>query len=158
MLEALFILFLLTKNFFYFLGLAVTVAVGLTFLVIGWRNNHYRLLCRPWWRSWTCWYTYFNPLKHVYQRIKYGCSDDDAWNFDQYFLKVIPIGLTHVRESGLAPDLPEKDWNMMIEGIGGYRHIFECYEIDCPVSHNKLREDFEQAMALLTKHFDRLWI
>ncbi len=157
--EFFFIIFLLTKNIFYFIGLFVVLAVVLTFLVIGWRENPYRLLCRSWWRRWFCWYVYSRQIRHYYERLKYGCSWDDAWNFDQYFLDVVPIGLSHVRESPLSPDsISEKDWNNMIVSLIAYKHALGCYEVDCPISHTKLREDFERAMGLLTKHFDKLWI
>ena len=107
-------------------------------------------------------YTYTNPIYSAYNRLRYGCSYDDAWGFDTYLLKMLPVGLKHIRynEISYSDDISEKDWNDMIGGIEAYYHVHDCdYENDeCPYSHTKLEQDFDHAMFLLTKHFDQLWI
>lgn len=106
-------------------------------------------------------YTYTNPIYAAYNRLRYGCSYDDAWGFDTYLLKMLPVGLKHIRYGSFGDGImPEKDWNDMIGGIEAYYHVHDCdYENDeCPYSHTKLEQDFDYAMFLLTKHFDQLWI
>lgn len=145
-------------TFLTLLGLLTLWAFTIWVLYVAIYKNGYRLFCGMWWKEVFRPGSYLFELKHYYQRLRYGISYSDAWDFDTHLLKIIPIGLEHVRDSGLAPDLSPKDWDDMIEGIRNDRHIRKCHDLDCPLSHTQIQKDFEHAMKLLTKHFDMLWI
>jgi len=161
MLELFFLMFLLTQNLFWALGvLTFTGFCGYMVYCAFWTAS-YKVFSSYWWMEMTSLYTYTNPIYSAYNRLRYGCSYDDAWGFDTYLLKMLPVGLKHIREGGFDDDesrLSEKDWNDMIGGIEAYRHVHDCDYDECPYSHTKLEQDFDYAMFLLTKHFDQLWI
>lgn len=125
------------------------------------KNIPYRFFCKSWLEALVSLYTYTSPIVHAHDRLKYGCSWDDAWNFDNYLLKMLPVGLQHLRNSDFV-NISEKDFNDMIGGIEAYNHIYECtYDYlngECPYSHVKLQEDFEHSMALIAENFTGLWI
>lgn len=160
MLEFFFLLLFLSKLFFLAFWVVLFLAY---FTYCAFYCNPYKFFTSSWLETIASLYLYISPIKHIYQRLKYGCSWEDAWNFDQYLLtQVLPTGLNHLRESNLV-NLAEKEYNDMLGGIEAYYHMYECpYEYssleDCPYSHKKIEEDFEKAMSLITKHFKGLWI
>jgi hypothetical protein len=161
MLELAFLLFILTKNLFWGLGVLTFSAFCAYIGYCALYRNPYRFFSSFWLEEIASLYLYTSPIKHIYQRLRYGCSDHDAWDFDKYLLAMLPVGLNHLRDSDMV-NLTEKEWNDILGGIKGYNHVYECmYEYDygqCPYSHQKLEEDFEKAMELITKNFKGLWI
>jgi len=162
MLELFFLMFLLTQNLFWALGVLTFTALCAYVVYCAFWATSYKLFSSFWWMEIISSYTYTNPIYSAYNRLRYGCSYDDAWGFDTYLLKMLPVGLKHIRynEISYSDDVSEKDWNDMIGGIEAYYHVHDCdYENDeCPYSHTKLEQDFDHAMFLLTKHFGQLWI
>jgi len=162
MLELFFLMFLLTQNLFWALGVLTFTALCAYVVYCAFWATSYKLFSSFWWMEIISSYTYTNPIYSAYNRLRYGCSYDDAWGFDTYLLKMLPVGLKHIRynEISYSDDISEKDWNDMIGGIEAYYHVHDCdYENDeCPYSHTKLEQDFDHAMFLLTKHFGQLWI
>ena len=161
MLELFFLMFLLTQNLFWALGVLTFTALCAYMVYCAFWTASYRLFSSYWWMEVISGYTYTHPIIHSYQRLKHGCSDHDAWGFDTFLLNILPVGLKRVRDNYFSEtDISEKDWNDMIGGIEAYRHIYRCsYRPgQCPYSHLKLTEDFSHAMWLLTRHFNKLWI
>jgi len=162
MLELFFLMFLITQNLFWALGVLTFTALCAYVVYCAFWTTTYRLFCLSWFEEVFSFYAYTNPIYAAYNRLRYGCSYDDAWGFDTYLLKMLPVGLKHIRynEISYSDDISEKDWNDMIGGIEAYYHVHDCdYENDeCPYSHTKLEQDFDHAMFLLTKHFGQLWI
>jgi hypothetical protein len=122
-------------------------------------KNAYRAFNSRWFGDIFSTYTYINPARCWYQRMRYGYSSDDVWSFDLYLLKLLPRALAEIRDSDMRSEsISDKDWEDMIMGITNYKHIYACYDLQCPYSHNIFEQDFKKAMGLLTKHFTSLWI
>lgn len=159
--EFLFILYLMLINPIHVIGLITCSLIIIWLLYVGVYRNPYRVFCWPWFKEIVRPGTYIFELRHYYERLRYGISYSDSWDLDSHLLKIIPIGLKHVRDSAFAPDISEKDWNDMINGLESHRHyVDDCrlLEKECPISHKQLEKDFKRSMELLSRHFSSLWI
>lgn len=61
---------------------------------------------------------FFRNIKYASQRIKYGVSSYDTWNFDNYLATVMYFGLIHLAENthGHPGSLENQDdWNIILK-------------------------------------------
>lgn len=145
--------------FFNIVGIVVVILFLLWIYYVGFHCNPYRIFTYYWFRWGFYYYIYYAELTHCYQRLRYGISHDDVWDLDNHLLKILPWALKDLRKSELRPDLSVADWNLLIYGIENYQHLRNCYDYGYhKTQHHIYRHDFEEAMKILVREFDGLWI
>lgn len=90
-------------------------------------------------------------IKYYYQRAKYGVSDLDSWNLDDYLIKVLARGCQTLQNGVSHPyNLSHEEWKATLEDIirdcdwyliGHYTNVEE-YNRKYEIMFNRIKENF----------------
>ena len=115
----------------------------------------------------------FTP-KYWYQRARYGYSDRDCWNGDQYLSGIVAGIMKKIIDDGYGVAISYADnWNTPIEIMTErrdtdwkkYIELFEEYSKNGPAFDQEwidqfggvLDKDMQDALQWLSQHFQELW-
>lgn len=108
---------------------------------------------------------YWRNAKAFIQRGRRGWSDGDVYNLDEYLLTVLigTIGRLRTTGHGYSADMDSFDeWAAVLDMIDGGLSAYLQKHYLLPIHSTKgdgtqEREGFEEAMRLITQHWESLW-
>lgn len=109
-------------------------------------------------------------FRSLFQRLRWGFSDDELWNLDRTIAKFILPRIKRFKKfrNGYPDELLNGDWNEEREKIAVEQwdkildNMIECFEIIvsddffCPSVEQELK--IKEGLKLFSKYFMHLWI
>lgn len=129
-----------------------------------WQVSLSELKPGKYWKTWTRKYKTEKPedwKRHKQERIKYGYSVFDWWNFDSYIAGVIAQGCERFARDGMGypPDMSSQEWKELCLSIAGPLSRWACedrWKLDGPDTE-KLYLEAKAALHLFADHFGAFW-